>query len=540
MIKNFSIIFTIIFCSVIPWHYGNTAVFNKPVSRYAKDHIIVKLVSGNILAASYISQNDLNIISGICVEKKLNLKSIKKLFPGPVQKNIALYNKYELGKFYVVYFNEEIDPKKISAIFSENENIKMAEPDFIGETAGKKGSEMIPNDLFFNRQWGLSNSGQIRTTTGKSGKKGADMNVIKAWEIEIGSEDVIIAILDSGVKLDHPDLYGRIWINKNESKNGIDDDGNGYIDDIYGYNFAYGNSNVRDDLGHGTNISGTIGASTNNVIGYAGIDQKCRLMICKNISYENSGEYSWWAESILYATNNGAMIINMSEGGYDYSETLESAVRYATEAGCLIVASMMNNDNGELHYPASYPEVLAVGATDTDDERCREFTWGGGSNWGKDIAVVAPGNKIYGLDFKDNYNYDNYYSGTSQSTAYVSGIAGVLLAQDISRTIKDLRTIITSTAVDRVGDPREDTPGWDEYYGYGRVDMFAALSYGFYPAGTKNDNSKNKETDYNNNDQDNMQKDKETNEERINRNNDKPTEGKDPFGNEDDKRAKRK
>jgi thermitase len=535
MIKSIILAILIGMAAVIPWNQGRT---NEPVNtkkRYAVDHIIVKLNESSKMAASFIADNDLETIAGICSTENIKLKSVKKLFPGKVNKNSALYNKYQLGRYYVVFFKEEIDPKKISGIFLNNAEVKSAEPDFIGETAGSRGNEILPNDLFFNRQWGLNNNGQMRTTTGNRGKEGADINVIKGWDLEIGSEDVVVAILDSGVKLDHPDLYSRIWMNRNEIKNGKDDDGNGYIDDIYGYNFAYGNSNVRDDLGHGTNITGTIGASTNNVIGYAGVDQKCRLMICKNVSYENSGEYSWWAESITYAADNGAMIINMSEGGYDYSETLETAVRYATDAGCLIIASMMNNDNGEVHYPASFPEVLAVGATDTDDGRCREFTWGGGSNWGKNISVVAPGNKIYGLDFRDNYNYDNYYSGTSQSTAFVSGVASLLLAQDFSRTNRDIRSIITSTAVDQIGDPREDSPGWDEYYGYGRVDLFAALSYGFYPTGVKNDNNKenNKIKDKDKNQHDNN-KDLESKKDSK-----KPNEGKDPSGGDDDKRAKR-
>ncbi|HEY3249849.1 MAG TPA: S8 family serine peptidase, partial [Ignavibacteria bacterium] len=290
---------------------------------------------------------------------------------------------------------------------------------------------------------------------------------------------------DSGVKLDHPDLSDRIWTNKDEIRNGKDDDNNGYIDDVYGYNFAYNNTNVRDDLGHGTNIAGTIGASTNNTIGYSGIDQNCKLMICKNLSYENSGEYSWWSESLIYAADNGARVINMSEGGRDFSNTLQNAVKYAYDSGCLIVASMMNKDNNEVHYPASFPEVMAVGATDTDDDRCREFTWGGGSNWGNYISVIAPGNRIYGLDYQDNHNYDIYWSGTSQATAYVSAIASVLLAQDISRTNDNLKSIITSTAIDQVGDPREDTKGWDQYYGYGRVDLYAALTYGKLPSGNK-------------------------------------------------------
>ena len=311
------------------------------------------------------------------------------------------------------------------------------------------------------------------------------MNVLKAWEIETGNSDIIVGIMDSGTKIDHPDLNGRIWVNNEEVKNGRDDDGNGFVDDINGFNFAYDNPNVKDDGGHGTNIAGTIGASTNNSLGYAGIDQKCKLMVCKNLDDENLGEYSWWSASLYYASNNGARVLNMSEGGYDYSKTLENAINYAYDAGCLIVASMMNKNNGDTYYPASFKNVLAVGATDTDDGRCREFTWGGGSNWGKHIAVVAPGNKIYGLDFKDNSNYDVYWSGTSQATAYVSGIASVLLGQDPSRTNKDLREIITSTAIDEVGDPREDKSGWDEYYGYGRVDLYQALNYGKFSSGKK-------------------------------------------------------
>jgi len=322
------------------------------------------------------------------------------------------------------------------------------------------------------------------------------MNVLKGWEVSTGSDKVIVAILDSGTKLDHPDLNGRIWTNNKETKNGRDDDGNGFIDDIYGYNFAYENSNVKDDGGHGTNISGTIGASTNNSIGYAGLDQNCKLMICKNLDDENLGEYSWWSASLYYAANNGANVINMSEGGYDYSKTLNTAIDFAYDAGCLIVASMMNKNNDDNYYPASFKNVLAVGATDTDDSRCRQFTWGGGSNWGRHIAVVAPGNRIYGLDYKGNENYEVYWSGTSQATAYVSGLAALLMSQDLERTNRDLKEIITSTATDQVGDPREDSPGWDEYYGYGRIDIYSALMYGKTPVEKRDIKERNNGADY--------------------------------------------
>ncbi|MGH2575256.1 MAG: S8 family serine peptidase, partial [Ignavibacteria bacterium] len=359
---------------------------------------------------------------------------------------------------------------------------------------------------------------------------GADINAVKGWEITTGSGDVIIGVLDSGVKLNHPDLSDRIWINTKETKNGKDDDGNGYTDDIYGWNFAYENSNVNDDGGHGTNIGGTIGASTNNSIGYAGLDQKCKLMICKNLDNDNLGEYSWWATSLYYASNNGAKVINMSEGGYDYSKTLQTAIDYAHTLGSLIVASMMNKNNGDNYYPASLKNVLAVGATDTDDSRCKQFTWGGGSNWGKHIAVVAPGNRIYGLDYRNNNDYNVYWSGTSQATAYVTGIASLLLSQSLNRTNSDLKEIIVSTAKDQVGDSREDKPGWDEYHGFGRVDVYEALNFDNTAGRTKEDKPKEEGT---NKDKENKEKEDFGKAKAVDRN------AKDKDNDSEDRRAKK-
>ena len=200
-------------------------------------------------------------------------------------------------------------------------------------------------------------------------------------------------------------------------------------------------------------------------------------MNCKNLNSYNSGEYDWWSESIKYAVDNGADIINMSEGGDDYSKVLKTAIEYALESGVMVVAAMMNKGDNRNYYPAGFDGVMAVGATDTDDKRCRKFSWGGGSCWGKNISVVAPGNKIYGLDYENTQAYDVFWSGTSQSTAIVSGIASLLLAQNQNRTSDDLSKIIKFTAKDLVGDPREDKPGWDQYYGFGRVDSYAALTY---------------------------------------------------------------
>ncbi len=426
------------------------------------------------------------------LDKKIEDYKVNKIEPVFKQNNgdADLFEKLGMGRIYVFYFDTYNSKTVDKAVkdFSSESDVEFSEPVFIGEAAGKKELKLsfLPNDEMFSKQWYLNNEGQIAPTGRGNAKIGADINMVNAWDIEKGSEDIIVAILDSGIKDDHPDLRSRMWINKEEiPDNGIDDDDNGYIDDYKGWDFAYDDNTPTDGFGHGTNIASVIGCSTNNVIGFAGINQKSRLMNCKNLSSNNNGEYIWWAASVKYAVDNGAQIINMSEGGSDFSKTLKTAIDYATAKNVLVCAAMMNKGDDQDYYPASFKGVFAIGATDTDDNRCLRFTWGGGSCWGKHISVVAPGNKIYGLDYESITSYESMWSGTSQSTAIVSGIASLLLSQKPSRTAAEVKEIIISTAKDQVGDSREDKPGWDKYYGYGRVDAYSALTYGYMPVVTK-------------------------------------------------------
>jgi subtilisin family serine protease len=424
-------------------------------------------------------------------EKNLKYRviKIKKLFKDR-NSDLQLYRDLGLGKIYVFYiqWNQQVDMTQLIDDYISDTNIVYSEPVFIGHSAGQRdfnsvfttGTKpaLMPNDPQFFMQWYLNNTGIISTTSGASAKIGADINMLNAWELDTGSDNIVVAILDSGIKDDHPELRGRIWTNKKEiPNNGIDDDNNGYVDDVRGWNFTEDNNNPHDGFGHGTNIASVIGENSNNGVAFAGINFACKLMNCKNLTDDNRGDYDWWIESIQYAADNGARIINMSEGGEDYSKTLKKAIDYALAKGVFIVTAMMNKGDGKSYYPASLPGVFAVGATDTDDRRCKKFTWGGGSCWGKHIKVVAPGNKIYGLDNNDDFKYDVSWSGTSQATAIVSGIASLLLSQNPDRTKEDLNNILISTAKDRVGDPREDTPGWDQYMGFGRVDAYTALMY---------------------------------------------------------------
>jgi subtilisin family serine protease len=475
---------------------GSTQTFIQENNKFAKNEFFVKTKS--ILPVSEATgrislQTSLTSLDNII--QKYKVTQIEKVFNLDNGRE-DVYDKLGMERIYLfsisneIRFDSEKDLIETVNAFTENEFVEYSELNYKGEAAGVKSTDFDrlfsknisyfePNDEMYYKQWYLRNSGSVDPSSGGgSGKVGADIKMPAAWVIELGSEDVVVAILDSGIKDNHPDLKNRIWINTEEiPDNRIDDDNNGYIDDVKGWDFAYNDKSPDDGFGHGTNIATVIGADLNNSIGFAGIDGKCKLMNLKNLNDDNSGEYKWWAKSIKYAVDNGADIINMSEGGDDYSRVLNTAVEYAMENGILIVAAMMNKGDDRDYYPASFQGVFAVGATDTDDNRCRKFSWGGGSCYGPHISVVAPGNKIYGLDYESNTNYDVYWSGTSQSTAIVSGIASLLLAQNNSRTSEDIKKIIKYSAKDRTGDPREDKNGWDKYYGFGRVDCFAALTY---------------------------------------------------------------
>ena len=336
----------------------------------------------------------------------------------------------------------------------------------------------LPNDPYTDRQWYVKNNG---TFTRFASKAGADIGLLQAWELEDGDSLVTVAVLDGGCDIYNADLKGRIWKNAQEIPfNNIDDDLNGYVDDTIGWDFVNADNFPEDEAGHGTNVAGIIGANANNNIAYAGIDKNCKLMICKITDDEGNGKYRNWAAAIYYAVKNGARVINMSVGGLVSSKELETAINFAYENNVLVVAAMMNTNTSQPYFPAAYKNVLAVGATNPDDSRAAPFFWSktSGSNYGQHISVVAPGNYIYGLSpTSDNI----FWGGTSQAAPMVSGLAALLIAQDMSRTPDEIQHIITITADDKVGTAEEDTDGWDQYYGYGRINAYRALQYNYFP-----------------------------------------------------------
>ncbi len=381
---------------------------------------------------------------------------------------------YEAGfdRVYVLTFRSNAAFEKLVQALSATGRFEYVETDGVGSAGGRE--QIIPDDPYFNRQWALRNLGDFPPA--HAGKADADIDADEAWEIARGDSSVLVAILDSGCRISHPELAGRVWTNAGEvPANGVDDDGNGFIDDLHGWDFVYRTNDLLDTLGHGTNIAGIIAANPDNGRGYAGVDWHCKIMICKVLTADNFGYYSWWALAVAYAVDHGAKIINMSLGGKSYSSLLKNAIEYAYNNGVSVTACMMNDGTDTPYYPARYRHTIAVGATDTDDTRCQRFFWGGGSNYGSHLDVVAPGNYIYGLSARSDNAYGTYWGGTSQATAFVTGVLALLAGQDTSRTPDELRQLLTESAEDTVGDSFEDTPGWDIFYGYGRVNARRAL-----------------------------------------------------------------
>ena len=429
------------------------------------EQIIIKLKDG-ITLTNNLSETDRSLGNQKIddLSQKFNAISIRKLYAASKSSSYT----------FVIRFPQGTDIQQVINEYYRTGEIEYAEPDHIGSGGGILG--FTPNDPFFHRQWGLKNDGTFSLSTSTAG---ADIDMENAWDIEQGDSNIVVAIIDSGVKADHPEFSERMWVNYGETpNNGTDDDDNGYQDDIIGWDFANSDNNPADDLGHGTNVAGIIGAGGNNEIGYAGVDWNCKLMILKGLDDENFGYYSWWADALHYATDNGAKVINMSLGGSSTSTTLRNAINYALDHNVVVVACMMNTNSNTVFYPAGYPGVIAVGSTNPDDTRSNPFFWNpaSGSNYGDHISVSAPGNYVYGLSHLSNTNYNSYWGGTSQATPLVTGLASLLIAQDGDRTPSEIKSIIEASAEDLVGDAAEDIPGWDPYYGHGRVNAYSALN----------------------------------------------------------------
>lgn len=408
-----------LFCEVLEDRLQPDAslIANLAASNYVPDHILVQFkpnVTPTPILGSSIT-GSLSLVSGLY--------------------DIQLPRGVTVGQALDAY---SIDPQVASA-----------QPDYIVQ------AEALPNDPMLNQQWALTSTSNPTAT----------INATAAWDITAGSGRTIVAVIDTGIDRTHPDLAANLWTNTAEIPgNGIDDDHDGYVDDVNGYNFVSNNGNVNDDNGHGTHVAGIIGAVGNNGIGVTGVNWNVKIMALKFLDYSGRGSTSDALRALNYAVQMGATISNNSWTSPSYDSALEAGIRNAGLAGHIYVAAAgnlgQNLDNNKL-YPASYPldNVVTVAALDSNN---RLASW---SNYGQTVDIAAPGVNIYSTLPGGKYGT---MSGTSMATPFVTGAMALVRDANPTWTAQQVIQRVLSTA-----DPLPSLTG---VINGGRLDLGAAIT----------------------------------------------------------------
>ncbi|XID95357.1 S8 family serine peptidase [Paenibacillaceae bacterium WGS1546] len=324
------------------------------------------------------------------------------------------------GRTYV-FRSKNRDMAGLKAYFSGKWNPEFVEPHYLYLT--NEVPAIVPNDTLYSQyQWNLP---EIATETG--------------WNFSKGNPEVVVAVLDTGVQLDHPDLKGRL---------------------VQGVNIVDPSSPPEDDVGHGTHVAGIVAAEVNNSEGVAGMTWYTKVMPVKVLDSTGAGSTYSVAEGIIWATDHGAQVINMSLGNYAEAQFLHDAIKYAHERGVVLVAASGNDNTERPGFPAAYPEVLAVAATDPGEARA-EY-----SNYGDYIDVAAPGSSI-----PSTYPGSQYaaLSGTSMASPHVAALVSLVRAANPALSNAEVMDVLRGTAKDL------GTAGKDREFGYGQIDVLAAL-----------------------------------------------------------------
>ncbi len=422
------------------------------------------IVSSLVFSSAFFSTAYATPFNGYIVKVKkgsnfFNQKSLSQF--GSVSK----VTNTSFGTFARLETNKGFTDKSF-ALMAKNSEIEYIEPNYIITLDKVAGGEEAPapKDTNFKKQWGMKNDGKNGSIF-SSGIAGEDINVLRAWNITKGNKAVKIAVIDTGVDYTHPELKDQIMVNEAElnGKPGVDDDGDGYIDDIYGYNFSAKTADPQDGHGHGTHCAGVIGASHNGA-GVAGVMANVSILPIKFLSDEGSGETIDAIAAIDYGIKRGVNVMSNSWGGGEEEQSLKDAIQAATDAGIVFVAAAGNesaNNDRTASFPANYPNVISVGS----------FTSAGAkssfSNYGvKSVHVTAPGSNILSTYKRGGYTT---MSGTSMATPHVAGVIGLLLSQEPNLTPAQVKERLISTSTKTSKLQTASLSG-------GRVDAFKALS----------------------------------------------------------------
>lgn len=375
-----------------------------------------------------IKSDNIDSIDSI-IQDGLKISSDKEMEIGDISKPVEPITKIDTSLEKVLDENTVLiktnDVETTLQALKSNENVVYAQPNYRLYTASE--------DAINNKLWAMENKGQI--INGTQGNEKADLNIQAAWDITRGSEDVVVAVLDTGIDTTHPTLAGNIWVNTDEQSNGSDSDGNGYIDDINGWDFVNNDSSVFDKAEideHGTHMAGIIAANGQN--GVYGVAPNVKIMPLK-VMENDSGYTSDIIEAIGYAEANGAKIVNCSFAGLDYNPALEDAISKSDMLFVTAAGNFATSTDNLVAFPACYDckNIISVGASDNTGSIAAL------SSYGDLVNVYAPGTGIYSTLPDEQYDFKD---GTSCSAAYVSGIAALLYSEYPDLTAKQAKEAI--------------------------------------------------------------------------------------------------
>ncbi|MHC4315540.1 MAG: S8 family serine peptidase [Planctomycetota bacterium] len=377
-------------------------------------------------------------------EALLNLREkriIRRLKRAP--KNAKVPNLDRIYKLRIKLEQGESLQEAVAA-YNRHPDVEYAELNYIVSI------NVTPNDPLYPLQWSLNNTGQMypesRRYNHPPGTPDCDIDAPEAWDISTGGPGTIVAVVDTGVDYRHRDLDDNMWINIGEiAGNGVDDDGNGYVDDIYGYDFINNDGDPCDDYGHGTHCAGTIASEGNNGLDIVGVCWNARIMALKFLGDDGYGSTSDAVTAFYYAVENGADVISNSWGGGGYNYAMQEAIDYAHSLGVIMVASAGNGYSNDPKYPAYYEHMISVAATNSNDEKV-PF-----SNYGDWVDIAAPGVDILSLRAEGTYmgtKYDDYTtvaSGTSMACPHVAGACALLLSTNPLLTYDEVYDFLMET-----------------------------------------------------------------------------------------------
>jgi subtilisin family serine protease len=412
----------------------------EPEQPYVPDRAVIKISSDTVIQRGNTETADARIGPG-----KNSKKHPLSMVMAKYKSQIKQLQATRIQDYYIAETIEGCDIEALCQQLRSEPFIIDASPDYYAVI-----TSTIPDDMYFQYQYSLYNTGQVYLPeTGLSGTEGSDIKATEGWDWARGSDTVIIAVIDSGVALDHEDLHSKI---------------------VPGYDFVNDDSDPYDDHGHGTFAASIAAAETNNGVGIAGVSWHARIMPIKVMAYNGYGSYLAIGTGMRYAVDNGARVLNLSVGGRSPSFILEDASEYCYNNGAVIAVSAGNSGSAVL-YPAAYDDYcLAVAATDANDERP---PW---SNYGPQVDVAAPGNFVWGAEYSpadpDNLNSYHWRSGTSFATPHVAGAAALVMAYKPSLTNSQIMALIKYTADDVNASTH---PGVDDFLGYGRINLKTLL-----------------------------------------------------------------